>query len=210
MAVRHFIVGTGEGLDVEFLGEIRDEVSFSCNSIGAIYDKTEWRPTYYVLSSENFTNPSRQGDFLKSFAGTVYANRDFYATIPQTDVRWFDGRPFPDTANWSPDWWSDNPEEWMSRYGTSLLPCAQLSFHMKPDEVYFLGCDGYAVGHVEGYPEWAEDFDKVKFGKTLQGAHELIEHKARELGIMTFLVGNSSIKAHERISYPELRQRLLR
>lgn len=45
---RCFIVGTGPSLTVEQLDMLKDEVTFSLNSIYKLFDKTSWRPTFYV------------------------------------------------------------------------------------------------------------------------------------------------------------------
>ena len=46
---RCFIVGNGPSLRMSDLDAIKDEYSFAANRIYQLYDKTEWRPTYYGL-----------------------------------------------------------------------------------------------------------------------------------------------------------------
>lgn len=46
---RCFIVATGPSLTMEDLQLIKDEVTFGMNSITRIFDKTDWRPTYYGI-----------------------------------------------------------------------------------------------------------------------------------------------------------------
>ena len=46
---RCFIVGTGPSLKMEDLELIKDEISFSVNSIVLSYPDTSYRPTYYVI-----------------------------------------------------------------------------------------------------------------------------------------------------------------
>lgn len=45
---RCFIVGNGPSITMEDLDSIKDEFSFGTNSIFSCFDKTEWRPTYYL------------------------------------------------------------------------------------------------------------------------------------------------------------------
>ena len=45
---RCFCVGTAPSLTLQDLELIKDEYSFSCNSIIKLYDKTEYRPTYFM------------------------------------------------------------------------------------------------------------------------------------------------------------------
>jgi hypothetical protein len=46
---RCFIVGNGPSLNLNDLSLIKDENSFAANLIFQVFDKTEWRPTYYFL-----------------------------------------------------------------------------------------------------------------------------------------------------------------
>lgn len=46
---RCFLVGTAPSLTVQDLELIKNEYSFSCNSIVKLYDKTQWRPTFFMV-----------------------------------------------------------------------------------------------------------------------------------------------------------------
>jgi len=50
---RCFIVGNGPSLANTNLDLIKDEISFGMNRIPLIYNKTKWRPTYYIYCSTN-------------------------------------------------------------------------------------------------------------------------------------------------------------
>ena len=45
---RCFIIGTGPSLTVEDLNLLKNETTFATNRIYEVFDKTDWRPTYYV------------------------------------------------------------------------------------------------------------------------------------------------------------------
>ena len=45
---RCFVIGNGPSLTVSDLDLIKDETSFACNMIYSMFDKTEWRPAYYM------------------------------------------------------------------------------------------------------------------------------------------------------------------
>lgn len=49
---RCFIVGTGPSLTMDDLALIKDEYSFSVNSIVLSYQDTDWRPTYYCIQDK--------------------------------------------------------------------------------------------------------------------------------------------------------------
>ncbi|MEH7386551.1 hypothetical protein V7147_14250, partial [Bacillus sp. JJ1521] len=49
MGQRCFIIGTGPSLTIEDLEKLRNEMTFSMNSICLAFDETDWRPTYYGI-----------------------------------------------------------------------------------------------------------------------------------------------------------------
>ena len=46
--LRCFIIGNGPSLTPSDLDKIKNEVSFAANRIYYMFDKTEWRPTFYM------------------------------------------------------------------------------------------------------------------------------------------------------------------
>lgn len=46
---RCFIVATGPSLTIQDLEKLKNEVTFSMNSICLVFDETDWRPTYYGI-----------------------------------------------------------------------------------------------------------------------------------------------------------------
>lgn len=46
---RVFIVATAPSLRLEDVDKLKDEITFSMNTCYRIFDKTEWRPTYYAI-----------------------------------------------------------------------------------------------------------------------------------------------------------------
>ncbi len=51
---RCFIVGNGPSLTVDDLEMLKDEDTFACNYIFKIFDKTNWRPTYYTIQDYRY------------------------------------------------------------------------------------------------------------------------------------------------------------
>ena len=46
---RCFIVATGPSMKLKFLNNLKNEYTFSMNNITKYFDKTKWRPTFYVI-----------------------------------------------------------------------------------------------------------------------------------------------------------------
>jgi hypothetical protein len=57
---RCFIIGNGPSLTVEDLDKLKNEITFAFNRIYYIFDKTEWRPTYYCSEDEKTIFPSKE------------------------------------------------------------------------------------------------------------------------------------------------------
>lgn len=53
---RCFIIGTGPSLNLQDLKLLKNEITFSMNSIILSFDKTDWRPTYYVVQDQRAYN----------------------------------------------------------------------------------------------------------------------------------------------------------
>ena len=51
---RCFIVGNGPSLRIEDLEAISSDVSFGANKISNVFDKTSWRPTFYLAFDREF------------------------------------------------------------------------------------------------------------------------------------------------------------
>lgn len=51
---RCFIVGTGPSLKLEDVEALEQEFTFAVNSCFRIFDKTKWRPNYYVITDPKF------------------------------------------------------------------------------------------------------------------------------------------------------------
>ena len=56
---RCFIVATGPSLLIEDLDKIKNEITFSMNSIFFAFDETDWRPTYYGIQFPEFFDKYR-------------------------------------------------------------------------------------------------------------------------------------------------------
>lgn len=67
---RCFIVATGSSVRMEDLMAIKDELSISMNSIVNIMDKTEYRPTYYMI--QDYTGLKKLYNNIKRLPSSTY------------------------------------------------------------------------------------------------------------------------------------------
>lgn len=55
--MRHWIIANGSSLNRTPLDLLKDEITWGMNRIHLHYDKTSWRPTYYLMVDYNQQNP---------------------------------------------------------------------------------------------------------------------------------------------------------
>lgn len=51
---RCFIVATGPSLTIEDIESIKNEFTFAVNSCFRVFERTDWRPSYYVITDQKF------------------------------------------------------------------------------------------------------------------------------------------------------------
>lgn len=140
---RCFVIGNGPSLRAEDLQILHDNqvVTFASNRIFHIFDKTQWRPTYYV--SEDLT-------ILQSIQDTVAKLTCSAARFLPINHKW-DGYVDVPGATW---FYLDFSKEYADTFGLSLdaakgircrgtvtMTCVQLALYMGFTEIYLLGVD---------------------------------------------------------------------
>jgi hypothetical protein len=136
---RVFIVGSGPSLKMEHLDRIQGEISFSANMIYRSFQKTAWRPTFYVLGdlevAKNYTReivenvPSKLllADFLAGYfpdLGRITTFRKEHECFEDTEP------PF-----------SSNPLQIVNGGYTVTYLMLQLAWWMGAREFHLLGVD---------------------------------------------------------------------
>lgn len=146
---RCFIIGNGPSLRLEDLEMLKNEITFACNSIYALYNKTDWRPTYYCAWDPVFCKEmmSTEKDFIRitegakaiftSVVGEGYQFRDneqlknVYYTNCVTKEDIMTGLPF----------FSTDCSKNVYASGTIAYGMLQLAAYMGFEEIYLLGMD---------------------------------------------------------------------
>ena len=172
---RCFIVGTGPSLRMEDVDMLKGEYTFAVNSCLTMYDKTEWRGTYYGIVDSHAV--AIMGDQLKREDIPVF----FYTDIDAT----YDGKngiafPKDDTANMMTDtFWrrlfpKAFPETDFSGDITNVVytgksvvyAMLQFAAYMGFSEIYLLGVDcNYAqpkmysdnVTYIDHKTKWTQE-----------------------------------------------------
>lgn len=141
---RCFIVSTGPSLTVGDIEALRNEITFSMNSIVKSFGITDWRPTYYVVSDripfEACKSLINHEDFEMTFyrcgidnansnvCHFVADNTGYYNCLRKNK---FKGKLFP----------SKRLERYFNNAPSVVFSIVQLAIYMGFSEIYLLGQD---------------------------------------------------------------------
>ncbi len=198
---RCFIIGTGPSLTISDLELLSNEVTFGTNRIYELFDKTSWRPTFYI---------NQDYDLIRSYPERIKAVRSEISFLPIEFVEVFPGEKYrffvlkhkvfyPHSAPFSFD---------ISKYvnqGFSVVYGAiQIAAYMGFSEIYLLGVDhNYALsqdakGHQvrtsnskHNYSQGMKEYSNLKNLPRVQEstlAFETAEKVSRKKGFRIFNV----------------------
>lgn len=173
---RCFIIGNGPSLTKEDLTKIKGEISFGTNRIYYMFDKTPWRPTYYMCSDADILfNDIEIIKKLKlpvkflNIAAKKYGRKSsdhicyFYLYGPfridknkdvQTEV-------------------SEDVSNYFAKTRTVTCSCIEMAIYMGFKEIYLLGVDHryaitqYADGHIEKNSNITNYFEGMKASQSI-------------------------------------------
>lgn len=196
---RCFIVGNGPSLNDTPLHLLENEYSFGMNNVSLIFDKTTWRPSFFLNTSRRIKNIWKFVPFIidTARAGAIcFLSVDFAERLRGKNMRFM----HVGIVQWRvPNRydWSDNPH-WLFQFGTSVYSAAQIASVLGFKEIILLGCDmgwkpwkdkdpnhfnpEYNAGiRVEVTGSWAKNV-----GLRMKVAHEAMLERTRERGIMVY------------------------
>lgn len=142
---RCFIICTGPSLTLNDVEKLKDEYTFSMNSIIKLYPQTDWRPTYYVIEDidvymklENDLNQCQPKPF---FISDWLAER--VELMSETILFPYDMlNHFTVGFHWKPKYcFSENAYAVLYHGYTVTYLIMQLAVYMGFKEIYLLGCD---------------------------------------------------------------------
>ncbi len=140
---RCFFVGNGPSLRAEDLTRLKEtgEVTFAFNRIYNIFDKTDWRPTYYISQDEKML----QGCY------DVVDKTDLGVKFIPINLKWYDDIAFqhaswfflksPEVDNDKPLSFSDTLPKCIYNSSTVMYSAAQIAAYMGIKEIYMIGVD---------------------------------------------------------------------
>ena len=147
---RCFIIATAPSLTLEDVEAVRDEVTFSVNSCFKLFDRTDWRPTYYGVTDKNVFR-GLKADFDRSQLSTIFF-ADGVDLSPDENAFCFPLDEFPVDYEgtiyprllpglFPPARFSSDIERRVGAGGTVVFSMLQIAAYMGFSEIALLGVD---------------------------------------------------------------------
>lgn len=218
---RCFIVATGPSLRMEDVDRLKEEYTFGVNSCLTMYDKTNWRATYYGIVDSNTVSIMKDG--LMSDEIPVFFYTDYDATYDgkngvafpkddadnlMTDTFWKKLFPkkFKETS------FSDDITKVVYTGKSVVYAMLQIAAYMGFSEIYLIGVDcNYAqpkmysenVTYVDFKTKW--DMERLKKqGNQMLPQYEIARKYADEHGIKIYnATRGGQLEAFERVDLDE-------
>lgn len=145
---RCFVVATGPSLTIKDLDQIKNEYTFSMNSIILSFDKTSWRPDFYVIQDE-YVYEKIEDALLETynrnlneiFVGGIIADKfNIPSNFKQYPLHVLDHKMFH-LKDFGEFRFSDDCYSCIYDGYTVTFSILQLAVYMGFKEIYLLGCD---------------------------------------------------------------------
>ena len=215
---RCFIIGTGPSLTTSDLELLQNEYTFGTNRIYELFDKTEWRPTFYV---------NQDADLIKKFSELIKEVPSKYLFLPIDFKDLFNDERihyfvlkhkeyYPKKAPFSADVSKHLSQGFTVTYG-SIQIAAYLGF----SEIYLLGVDhNYSISRdaqgkpiIQGdsrpnYSQGMKEYSNPKnLPRTVEStlAFDTAEQVSRKMGFRVFnLTRGGKLESFERKQLEEV------
>ena len=210
-----FVIGNGPSLSPEILDRLTDEYTFAVNRIAKIFDKTDWRPTFYVGITDAIQDSRHKKDILSGIRSAELAVCwDRYRKFNSSDNAVYVPCSHSEDYQYDQardDWWSDDVSERLSKFGVAVFSALQVAVYFGFTTIYLIGCDGNYTPPVDGVDkshfdnayrpfDVAPNYDYDQLNGALLRAHEIAETAANRRGVKIYNCSPiSAITAHERI-----------
>ena len=199
---RIFMIGNGPSLDPKDLDLIKGEYSFGINRIGMIFDRTDWRPSYYLCASLITTLDK---DYLKDVFRVIdlgipcfIGERIRHVIGERDNITYIKCLHIHDDPEG--DWWEDISNLEVSIFGQSLFGAVRIATWLGFNHIYLLGVDG---GYKNSGDEDENHFDpgyetkelRKKIGRIsakqfnrIHASHEMLYRNAKKYGFDIYSV----------------------
>ena len=211
---RLFILGNGPSLKKTPLDLLQKEYTFAMNRISLVYNSTKWRPSFFLCTTTNVTRTGWNENIRESIDLGIpsFIWQELKSYLPTRDnVFYINCSHGTQVTEYAPDeWWSDNIENTVCKFGTSILPVLQIGMYMGFQTIYLVGCD---LGFKENSnPSTDQNHFHSEYGtpgfsaeilnKNMKAAHELTLRaaKRKKVEIYNATIGGE-LEVYSRVNF---------
>ncbi len=210
---RCFIVATGPSLRIEDLNLLKEknEICISMNEIFHIFDKTKWKPHYYLMDDcrELVKNKDLIDTWEEIKAKFVGDTSELFWDMPHESNVYCYHKHYEYYHDRLPKFSSDFSKRSYTG-ATVTYTCIQLAAYMGFHEIYLLGVD-FSYGDAESCQEYLHFFKEEKsalakgFVKQVKSAYTMAEKHAKESGIRIYnATRGGKLEIFERVNFDTL------
>lgn len=173
---RCFIIGNGPSLNVRDLELLKSEVTFAANRIYVLYDKTEWRPTYYFCQDPTVIRANIE-EIKQNVKGIKLIKPIGYNKFKDKEAICFNIDYSDYNNNREPRFGEEIPKYVFDGY-TVTYSMIQFAAYMGFKEIYLLGVDfNYSSDNTK--IEESSYADKRMYDANKIGANPNLEYNLR-------------------------------
>lgn len=177
---RCFLIGNGPSLTAEDLDLLKGEITFASNRIYQLFDRTDWRPTYFFCIDAMFYRMDHEEiNKVDAELRLVPLNRGLKAGKIYDEVTYYNRvADYAEVKNNQFSWkrqlrFSDDPEKVVYGGATVLYDAVQWAVYMGCPEIYLLGVDhNYKLEMLEDGTIVETDMKKSHFTKQYEAGIE--------------------------------------
>ena len=153
---RCFLIANGPSLKVEDLNLLKGEYTFGCNKIFYLFDKTEWRPTFYCILDKDYIERYQDEIFshidMPVFTNNVIArrvkpkNKKGKTILYSHQIMYSNFKAWPHLMSYT----------YATKPGTIMSFVMAVALYMGFSEINVLGMDNTSTtagNHFAGYKE---------------------------------------------------------
>ena len=147
---RCFIICTGPSLTLDDVNKLKNEYTFSMNSIIKLFDQTDWRPTYYIIEDAEvflkLNDEINKWDMKNKFTSDfTLGNVSLQSSIADTYIKYpldLLNHGYPGIIRKPLEYlFSDDIYSIVYHGMTVTYSTMQIAAYMGFKEIYLLGCD---------------------------------------------------------------------
>lgn len=141
---RIFVIGNGPSLLNTPLDKLQNEYSIAMNRISLIYEKTKWRPTFFLCTTVLIKKENWRKDIMTSIDLGIdsFVKDSFFPYMGnRKNIYYVHCAHSKDKACGTIDDWSNDISVRVSKFASSMFAALQIVFYLGFDEIYILGAD---------------------------------------------------------------------